>query len=82
MGRPPGPACCFFACGREYGGGDSLLTAAKTIRDLQQGGSYVGCIEELVYQEGWISTSKLRKLGEDLCMTDYGQHILKLCQGV
>lgn len=64
----------------DAGNADSLLTAAQTIRSLQQDGSYVGCIEELVYKEGWISPAKLRKLGEELCMTDYGKHILELCE--
>ena len=64
----------------DAGNADSLLTAAQTIRSLQLDGSYVGCIEELVYKEGWISPAKLRKLGEELCMTDYGKHILELCE--
>lgn len=62
----------------DAGSADSLLTAAQTIRDLQQGGRYVGCIEELAWHEGWIDKTKLRKLGEELRMTAYGQHLLEL----
>ena len=62
----------------DAGSADSLLTAAQTIRDLQRDGQYVGCIEELAYKEGWISESKLRKLGSELSMTAYGQHLLSL----
>ena len=62
----------------DAGNADSLLTAAQTIRDLQRDGRYVGCIEELAYQEGWISEDKLRKLGGELGMTAYGQHLLSI----
>ena len=62
----------------DAGNANSLLTAAQTIRDLQRDGQYVGCIEELAWREGWIDEAKLRKLGGELRMTDYGQHLLEL----
>ena len=62
----------------DAGSTDSLLTAAQTIRDLQRDGRYVGCIEELAYQEGWITPEQLHKLGNELSMTAYGQYLLNL----
>ena len=62
----------------DAGNADSLLTAAQTIRDLQRDGRYVGCIEELACREGWIDHAKLRKLGDELKMTAYGQHLLSI----
>ena len=62
----------------DAGSADSLLAAAQTIRDLQRDGQYVGCIEELAYHEGWITQEQLRKLGGELSMTAYGQHLLSL----
>ena len=62
----------------DAGNADSLLTAAQTIRDLQRDGRYVGCIEELAWREGWIGRDKLRKLGGELNMTEYGQYLLRL----
>ena len=62
----------------DAGSADSLLAAAQTIRDLQKDERYVGCIEELAYREGWIDRDRLRKLGNELGMTDYGQHLLTL----
>ena len=62
----------------DAGNADSLLAAAQTIRDLQRNGRYVGCIEELAYKEGWIDRDKLRKLGNELKMTAYGQHLLSI----
>lgn len=61
----------------DAGSADSLLTAAGTIRDLQRDtGRYVGCIEEEVYREGWIDLDSLRRLGQDMAMTAYGQYLL------
>ena len=62
----------------DTGSADSLLTAAQTIRDLQRDGQYVGCIEELACKEGWIDRDRLRKLGGELSMTAYGQHLLSI----
>ena len=62
----------------DAGSANSLLTAAQTIRDLQRDGRYVGCIEELAWQEGWIDRDKLRKLGGELSMTAYGRHLLSV----
>ena len=63
---------------KDAGNADSLLSTAQAIRDLQASGSYVGCIEEVAWQEGFISREQLRRLGEDLSMTAYGQHLLSL----
>ncbi len=62
----------------DAGNADSMLSAAQTIHDLQRGGSYVGCIEELAWREGWIDQAHLRKLGSELKMTAYGRHLLEL----
>lgn len=62
----------------DAGSADSLLTAAQTIRDLQQRGQYVGCIEEEAYRAGWIDGAQLRRLGQAMSMTGYGQHLLDL----
>lgn len=63
----------------DAGTAESLLTAAETIRDLQEStGRYVGCIEELAYREGWISQAQVHKLGQELSMTLYGQYLLCL----
>lgn len=63
----------------DAGNADSLLTAAQTIRDLQQRrGQYVGCIEEDAYRAGWIDEAQLRALGQSMAMTTYGKHLLGL----
>ena len=48
----------------------------KTVQEMQ--GFYISCIEEIAWRRGFINDEQLRKLGEELKMTDYGQYILSL----
>ena len=50
----------------------------KTIQDMQ--GFYVSCIEEVAWRMGFIDDKQLRKLGEKLDKTEYGQYILSLLE--
>ena len=58
--------------------GNAMLQSAQTIHDLEDKGYYVGVIEEIAYREGWISAQQLHQLGQELSMTEYGQHLLSL----
>lgn len=51
----------------------------KTIQEMQ--GCYVSCIEEIAWRRGFITTDQLKKIGERLKQTDYGQYILSLAEG-
>lgn len=51
----------------------------KTIQEMQ--GFYISCIEEIAWRRGFIDIEQLRKLGEELHMTDYGQYLLSLAEG-
>ena len=51
----------------------------KTIQEMQ--GFYVSCIEEIAYRRGFIDATQLRKLGENLKQTEYGQYLLSLAGG-
>lgn len=50
----------------------------KTIQEMQ--GFYISCIEEIAWRRGFITTKQMKKLGEDLSMTDYGKYILSLAE--
>lgn len=50
----------------------------KTVQEMQ--GFYVACIEEIAWRKGYISTVQLKKLGEQLNMTDYGKYIISLAE--
>ncbi|MDE7303231.1 MAG: glucose-1-phosphate thymidylyltransferase RfbA [Oscillospiraceae bacterium] len=51
----------------------------KTVQEMQ--GFYVSCIEEIAWRRGFIDIDQLKKLGEQLKMTDYGKYILSLTEG-
>lgn len=65
----------------DTGSPKGMLKAAEfvqTVQDMQ--GFYISCIEELAWRRGFISTEKLRELGEELSMTDYGKYIISLTE--
>ncbi|MBR2749997.1 MAG: glucose-1-phosphate thymidylyltransferase RfbA [Clostridiales bacterium] len=51
----------------------------KTMQELQ--GFYVSCIEEIAWRRKFITTEQLKKLGEELKKSEYGQYILSLTEG-
>ncbi len=48
----------------------------KTVQEMQ--GFYISCIEEIAWRRGFIDSDQLRKIGEELSMTDYGKYLLSL----
>ena len=63
----------------DAGTADSLLETSLRIKNIQyKTGRYVGCIEELAFQEGWITQEQVHALGNQLKMTLYGQYLLCL----
>lgn len=60
----------------DAGTADSLLTAGQTIKEIQDTtGRYVGCLEELGLQEGWLEADHVHAIGEELDMTLYGKYL-------
>jgi len=58
---------------------EGMLKAAEYVEAVQsRQGFYISCIEEIAWRRGFIATEQLRKIGESLKMTDYGQYILSL----
>ncbi len=51
----------------------------KTVQEMQ--GFYISCIEEIAWRRGFIDDAQLKKLGEELSMTEYGQYLLSLLEG-
>lgn len=50
----------------------------KTVQEMQ--GFYISCIEEIAWRQGFIDDEQLKKLGEQLKMTDYGKYILSIAE--
>lgn len=60
---------------------ENMLKAAEFIEAIQsRQGYYVSCIEEIAWRKKMISDDMLRKIGEELEMTDYGKYILSLLE--
>ena len=60
---------------------NGMLTASSYVQAVQSlQGFYISCIEEIAWRRGFISTEQLKKLGEELKASDYGQYILKLAK--
>lgn len=60
----------------DAGTADSLLEAGQTIRKIQdKTGRYVGCLEELGLNEGWVTAEQVHAIGEELDMTLYGKYL-------
>ena len=58
---------------------EGMLKAAEYVEAVQsRQGFYISCIEEIAWRRGFITTEQLKKIGEGLKMTDYGQYILSL----
>lgn len=58
---------------------EGMLKAAEYVEAVQsRQGFYISCIEEIAWRRGFISTEQLKRIGESLKMTDYGQYILSL----
>ena len=65
----------------DTGNCDSLLEASDFVATIQnRQGFYVSCIEEIAWRNGWITTDQLRKLGQSLDKTNYGQYLLELAK--
>lgn len=58
---------------------DSLLEASSYVQTVEhRQGLKVACLEEIGWRNGWLSDDELRKQGESLKKTQYGQYILDL----
>jgi len=58
---------------------EGMLKAAEYVEAVQsRQGFYISCLEEIAWRRGFINEDQLKKIGESLKMTDYGQYILSL----
>ena len=58
---------------------DSLAEASIYIETIEKRqGLKVGCLEEIAYQQGWISAEKLREVAGPMAKNQYGQYLLRL----
>ena len=61
---------------------NGLLEAANFVEAIQKRqGFFVACLEEIAYNNGWITADKVLELAEPLKKTEYGQYLVELING-
>lgn len=59
-----------------------MLKASEFVETVQsRQGFYIACLEEIAWRRDFIDDAQLKKIGEELKMTDYGQYLLSLVEG-
>lgn len=58
---------------------EGMLKAAEFVEAVQsRQGFYIACLEEIAWRRGFIDMDQLRRIGEELSMTEYGKYLLSL----
>lgn len=58
---------------------EGMLKASEFVEAVQsRQGFYIACLEEIAWRRGFIDDAKMRAIGEELVMTDYGKYVLSL----
>ena len=61
---------------------ESLLEAAQFVETIEKRQGYkIACLEEIAFNNGWLSKADLRNAGEALSKNSYGQYLLSLARG-
>ena len=60
---------------------ESLMEAGHFVQTIEsRQGLKVACLEEIAYNQGWLSTEKLAEQAKALSKTGYGQYLLRLLE--
>ena len=61
---------------------ESLLQASQFVETIEARQGYkIACLEEIAYNNGWLSAANLNSTGQSLSKNSYGQYLLALLQG-
>ncbi len=61
---------------------DGLLEASSFIETIQKRqGFYIACLEEIAYNNGWITREHVLEMASRLEKTDYGKYLRDLAEG-
>mgnify|MGYP000545676117 CR=1 FL=1 len=60
---------------------ESMLDAANFIRTIEtRQGLQVACLQEIAYDQGWMTKDEVRESISDLLKTEYGQYLRKMIE--
>lgn len=58
---------------------DSLLEASQFVQTVEKRqGFKIACLEEIAYNQGWLSKEDIKSIGNSLSKTGYGKYLLSL----
>ena len=60
---------------------ESMLKASNFVEAIQTTqGTFIACLEEIAYRQGWISKEKVRELAKPLMKTEYGKYLVDIIE--
>ena len=61
---------------------DSLAEASIFVETLEKRtGLKIGCLEDIAFENGWITAERLREIAKPMAKNQYGQYLLQLADG-
>ncbi|MCR4942957.1 MAG: glucose-1-phosphate thymidylyltransferase RfbA [Clostridium sp.] len=61
----------------------SMLQASNFVEAVQNTqGTYIACLEEIAYRQGWINAEKVIELAQPLLKTGYGKYLVDIVEEV
>ncbi|WP_315067480.1 glucose-1-phosphate thymidylyltransferase RfbA [uncultured Clostridium sp.] len=61
----------------------SMLQASNFVEAVQDTqGTYIACLEEIAYRQGWISPQKVIELSKPLMKTGYGKYLVDIVEEI
>jgi glucose-1-phosphate thymidylyltransferase len=62
---------------------ESLLEASHFVETIEKRQGYkIACLEEIAFNNGWLSVADLRRIGRSLSKNSYGKYLLSLIEDV
>lgn len=59
----------------------SMLQASNFVEAVQNTqGTFIACLEEIAYRQGWIDADKVRELANPLLKTGYGKYLIDIVE--
>lgn len=63
----------------DTGNHESMLQASNFVQAVQKAqGTYIACLEEIAYKQGWIDKEQVIRLAEPLKKTGYGKYLIDI----
>jgi glucose-1-phosphate thymidylyltransferase len=61
---------------------ESMMDAANFIRTIEtRQGLQIACLEEIAFDNGWLTAEEIRKNMQDMLKTEYGRYLIRLTEG-